>query len=130
MRFRIDAMKAEPVFQQLVNQVKKGMAHGQLKPGDRLPTVREMAAELLVNPNTVQKAYQELIRDGLIFSRKGMGNFITSFGDIHQRSIRAGEILNLIDHLYVESRLSGLTFEELESMIKKYFCDLEGEHTP
>jgi len=121
MKFKVDPMKVEPIFLQLVSQVKMQMAKGRLRTGDKLPTVREMAADLLVNPNTVQKAYQELIREGLIFSRKGMGNFIGDFGDERQRLLRKGGIENLLDNLYAEACLAGLSIEDLEKRLRIRF---------
>ncbi len=66
-----------PIYLQIVEKVKRAIIRGDLKPGDRLPSVRELAIMLRVNPNTVQRAYQELEREGLTFTRRGQGNFVT-----------------------------------------------------
>jgi GntR family transcriptional regulator len=75
-RVRLQLGSPLPVFGQIVQQVRQGMAQGALRPGDQLPTVRDLAAELVVNPNTVAKAYQELEKSGVIVTRRGAGTFI------------------------------------------------------
>jgi GntR family transcriptional regulator len=74
--FRLDARSGVPTYLQLVGQVKQAILLGYLQPGDQLPTVREVAAELTINPNTVAKAYRELDREGLAAARSGQGTFI------------------------------------------------------
>jgi GntR family transcriptional regulator len=74
--FRLDARSGVPTYLQLVSQVKQAILLGFLQPGDQLPTVREVAAELTINPNTVAKAYRELDREGLAAARSGQGTFI------------------------------------------------------
>lgn len=65
-----------PIFKQIVNQIAKFIYSERLKEGDPLPSVREVAEQLLINPNTVVKAFQELSRDGLIFAHQGKGYFV------------------------------------------------------
>jgi GntR family transcriptional regulator len=74
--FRLDARSGVPTFLQLVSQVRQAILLGYLQPGDQLPTVRQVAAELTINPNTVAKAYRELEREGLAAARSGQGTFI------------------------------------------------------
>lgn len=78
MVIRIDPQSAEPIFEQIVFQVKGACAQGTLKPGDKLLSVREQARELSVNPNTVIRAYEALERDGVVVRRQGAGCFITN----------------------------------------------------
>lgn len=65
-----------PIYLQIMREIKRSIVTGELKPGDRLPSVRERAEALTVNPNTVQRAYQELEREGVSETRRGMGTFI------------------------------------------------------
>lgn len=67
-----------PVYVQLIEQIQAGIISGNFKPGDKLPSVRDLAAEAMVNPNTMQKALSELERTGLIFTNRTSGRFITS----------------------------------------------------
>lgn len=76
LEFRIAAGSATPIYRQIVDQVRRGVAVGALAPGDQLPSVRALAEQLVVNPNTVAKAYSELSGDGLVESRPGRGNFV------------------------------------------------------
>lgn len=66
-----------PIYAQLINQVKFGIVSGELKPGERIAAVRDMAAEAGVNPNTMQRALQELERMGFVYSQRGSGRFVT-----------------------------------------------------
>lgn len=66
-----------PIYTQLISHIKLAIASGELLPGDRLSTVRELAAEAGVNPNTMQRAFQELEREGLVFSQRSSGRFVT-----------------------------------------------------
>ena len=77
-RIRILPNSATPIFGQIVQQVRQGVAQGGLHPGDQIPTVRELARELLVNPNTVAKAYQQLEQAGVISTKRGSGTFVAN----------------------------------------------------
>lgn len=66
----------EPIYIQIVELVRRSIAIGQLRPGDKLPSVREMSTNLGVNPNTMQRAYGELERLGMTYTKRGMGSFI------------------------------------------------------
>jgi GntR family transcriptional regulator len=74
--FRLDGRSGVPPYLQLVQQVKQGLLLGYLQPGDQLPTVKDVASDLAINPNTVVKAYRQLEHDGLVVPRPGQGTFI------------------------------------------------------
>ncbi|MDH4180170.1 MAG: GntR family transcriptional regulator [Armatimonadota bacterium] len=73
----INPKSAVPIHRQIGDQIRRSVAAGLLEPGDQLPSVRELAARLLVNPNTVAKVYRDLERDGLLETRRGQGTFIS-----------------------------------------------------
>jgi GntR family transcriptional regulator len=77
-RFRLDGSSGVPPYLQLVHQVRQSLLLGYLREGDRLPTVKEVAADLVINPNTVVKAYRQLELEGLAGGRPGQGTFITA----------------------------------------------------
>jgi GntR family transcriptional regulator len=77
-RFRLDASSGVPPYLQLVHQVRQSLLLGYLREGDRLPTVKELARDLAINPNTVVKAYRQLEHEGLAGGRPGQGTFITA----------------------------------------------------
>lgn len=76
MNFKIDPKKTQPIFLQIINLVEELILNGTFKEGDMLPSVRNLAFELKVNPNTVQKAYKELERDGWIEAQRGEGYLV------------------------------------------------------
>lgn len=77
MLYKIDMKSSEPLYEQIVNQTKELVIRGILRPGDKVMSVRELATDLVINPNTVSKAYQELERLGLLEMRRGRGTFVS-----------------------------------------------------
>ena len=78
-----------PIYSQLVAQIKLGIAAGALSPGERLPSVRDLAAEAGVNPNTMQRALAELERQGLVYSQRTSGRFVTEETDVIENAKRS-----------------------------------------
>lgn len=78
--FTVDPHTGVPIYLQLIEQVKRSVALGVLAPGERLPTVKQLATDLTVNPNTVARAYRELERDGVIETSVGRGSFVAQNG--------------------------------------------------
>ena len=76
----IDPNSHVPIYQQIVEHVRRSVAAGVYRTGEPIPSLRQMALDLVVNPNTVQRAYEQLERDGLIEARKGLGMFVTQNG--------------------------------------------------
>lgn len=74
--FQLDL--SQPLYEQVIDQVRSAIARGRIQLGEKIPSVRELAQALQINPNTVMRAYQELDRDGLIETRRGQGTFITT----------------------------------------------------
>lgn len=77
-RFSIDLRSGMPVYRQLIDQVRSGVASGSLAAGDQLPTVRQLAVDLAINPNTVMRAYRELELGGMLETHQGTGTFISN----------------------------------------------------
>jgi len=73
----IDPELRQPIYAQIVDEVRRGRVLGMLRPGDVLPSVRQLAADLGINPNTVKQAYRELEREGLVHVRRGQGTYVT-----------------------------------------------------
>lgn len=76
MEFRIDGKSGVPYYRQIIEQLKFAIARGDMQPGDRLPTVRQLAVDLSINPNTVIRAYRELEIEGILDTQQGSGTFI------------------------------------------------------
>jgi GntR family transcriptional regulator len=102
-----------PIFKQIVEQVRLAVRMGTLSEGDQLPSVRSLAERLLVNPNTVARAYGELMRDGLIDGQQGRGVFISRARQMYTKAERQRRISPLIDALANEGLWLGFTADEL-----------------
>ncbi|MGD9109671.1 MAG: GntR family transcriptional regulator [Phycisphaerales bacterium] len=88
MQLKIDNASDRPVYQQIIDQVKRDIALGRLSPQEKLPTVRELAAALAINPNTIAKAYRQLEREGIITTRPGSGAFVAELSTDLNMSVR------------------------------------------
>ncbi|MPZ83244.1 MAG: GntR family transcriptional regulator [Actinophytocola sp.] len=95
--FRLDRGSGVATYMQLVHQVKHALRLGALRPGDRLPTAKEVVDQLAINPNTVLKAYRELEREGLVAGRPGLGTFV-------QRSLGGASVT---EHARLRAALAG-----------------------
>lgn len=126
MFVEIDLNKPVPLFTQIVEGVRLAAATGRISPGDRIPSIRDLAVELRVNPNTVAKAYQELERSGLVSVKRGMGYFVSESdnGQISRRE-RHALFNGLIDDLIASGVRLGLDTGELRKLIEKRLNRLE-----
>ncbi len=113
MDFSIDPKSGVPFYRQIIERVKYGIARGLLAPGDQLPTVRQLAADLSVNPNTVIRAYREMEIEGVLDTQQGSGTFVGN----HRPEIDELERSRMLDQIITEflARASnyGLTLTEV-----------------
>jgi len=134
MEFRIDPTSRLPIYRQIVHQVRQGIARGQLRPAQQLPSVRELSRLLVVNPNTVARAFSELEREGLLHTRQGLGVFVAELKVELTRKVRRERLLELIDPLLTEAVCLGFTAEEvLEAVserVKRFQWTTPGMSTP
>ncbi len=107
MNVRVDPHSLVPPSQQLVAAVLDAIANGELRPGDKLPSVRGLAAQALVNPNTVTKAYRDLEHLGASAGRNGSGVFVTAAGPAVSRAIRLAETLATFRAAALQARRAG-----------------------
>lgn len=126
IRFHIDARSGVAPYLQIVHQVKHAVRLGQVKPGDQLPTVREVVVMLTVNPNTVLKAYRELEHEGLVTSRPGTGTFVKrSLGEV---SLATLALYRRKLHRWVsEARVAGLDDESIQALLQSIMQDSRQE---
>ena len=118
---------ASPIFRQIVDQVRLGARVGRLSAGEQLPSVRALAEKLVVNPNTIAKAYAELIRDGVIESQPGRGVFVAEVRDVYSRAERIRRIDPLVDALVNEGIALGFTSEQLTSAVQQRCQQVAGK---
>ena len=112
--FRVDPRSAEPLFAQLVGAVKRAVATGRLRPGDKLPSVRELAAELVINPNTIAKAYQALESEGVTVSRHGSGTFVADRRATMKRAEQKRRFKEGLDALLADAVHLGLSEDDVK----------------
>jgi GntR family transcriptional regulator len=111
--FSVDAVSRLPIYQQLVLQVREGIARGDLQPEERLASVRQLSSELTVNPNTVARAYTELEREGLLVSRPGLGIFVARQKTELTKAARDRRLADLLDRCLTEAVHLGYSADEV-----------------
>ena len=103
MQFRIDNTSNRPAYQQIIDQVKRDIALGRLAKAEKLPTVRQLAKQLTINPNTIAKAYRQLEREGIITTKPGAGAFVANLDSNLSRAVRKKLVSEDIEQIAVEA---------------------------
>ncbi len=103
MQIQIDQGSNRPVYQQVVDRVKRDVALSRLRPGEKLPTVRSLASQLVINPNTIAKAYRTLEQQGVIVTRPGSGAFVAAPTSGLNMSVKKEIITAQMERLIVDS---------------------------
>jgi DNA-binding transcriptional regulator YhcF (GntR family) len=117
--FRLDTSSGVPVYRQLIDQVQAGIATGTLEVGHQLPTVRQVAVDLAINPNTVMRAYRELEIRGVLDTQQGTGTFIAPQRPQVGDDGRARRLDQLIDEFAARAGAGGFTLEEILEALKE-----------
>ena len=124
MDIRIDTSDGIPIYLQIVDQIKRSVALGRLKPEDSLPSVRQLALDLTINPNTVARAYLELEHEGVIYKRQGQGTFVSSQAIEASRRERNRMVASLFEKAIVEAVNFGMSPSEIAEvygqMMRRY----------
>lgn len=124
MRLKLDPRSRTPIYAQLVQQIKHQVAAGQLQPGDRLPTVRALAAELRIHTNTVARAYDLLDQAGVISAQQGRGTYIARPADHpHLQRQRRDTLQTAIERAVLEALSLGYTIEEITASFDRTLKD-------
>ena len=120
IEFHLDNRSGVSPYRQIVNQVRHALRLGLLREGDQLPTVKEVVARLVINPNTVLKAYRELEHDGLIAVRPGIGTFVIK--TLSDASLAAHGLLRQnLERWFATARRAGLDDESIEALFQDTF---------
>lgn len=117
--FRLDGHSGVPVYRQLIDQVQGAIAAGMLHPGDQLPTVRLVAVELAINPNTVLRAYREMEIRGIVDTQQGTGTFIADGQTAPSSEERDRQLAQLAGEFVARAGSAGLTVNELITALQK-----------
>ena len=111
--FRLDQHSGVPVYRQIIDQVLGGIATGSLIRGDQLPTVRQVAVDLSINPNTVVRAYRELEIRGVLDTQQGTGTFISYEPVKHNGAERQRQLTQIVSEFVARAGAFGFTLDEL-----------------
>ena len=125
MFIQIEPESDIPIYEQVTQQIIEGIAKGNMKPGDALPSVRNLAADLGVNMHTVNKSYHELEAKGIVTIRAKSGAIIRS---VEERELTADQLKKIEKNLkpvVAEGLVLGATADQIEHMVKKVFADLQ-----
>ena len=118
MKFYIDPASGVPFYRQIIDQIKYAIARGELRPGDQLPTVRQLAVDLAINPNTVGKAYSQLEILGILQTQQGSGTFISP-QKVEVSELERQEKLDSLCREFITSGASyGFTLDELIEAVR------------
>jgi GntR family transcriptional regulator len=128
LNLRIDSSSSVPIYAQVVEQVKTLVASRALRAGDRLPSVRDLAAKLRVNRNTAAKAYQMLEMDGVIETRQGYGSYIASGAPLWSRQERKRRFDAALDRFLTEASHLEISFDEILKLMNLRWRRFDG-HT-
>jgi GntR family transcriptional regulator len=121
--FKLDVQSGVPLYRQIIDQVLGGISKGSLKPGIQLPTVRQLAVDLAINPNTVVRAYRELEIREVLATQQGTGTFITDQKPKANEMERQRRVAQLAGDLLARAGAEGITLQELFD----YFQELQNE---
>ena len=125
MFVRINSASALPIYRQILDQIRYQIASGRLKPGDRLPSIRQLARRLTTNQNTILKVYDQLAGDGLIERRRGDGSFVSNASPVLKRSECRKRLREVLVQAAVLARLFRTPPDELHELLDR---ELESIH--
>ncbi len=125
MLIQIEPQSDVPIYEQVTRQIIEGIARGDMKPGDTLPSVRNLAADLGVNMHTVNKSYHELEAKGILTIRAKSGAIIRSAEERTVTPEQLQQIEKNLKPLVAEGMVLGATVDQIEFMMKKVFADLQ-----
>ena len=111
--FRLDTRSGVPVYRQLIDQVQAGIASGALTSGTQIPTVRQVAVDLEINPNTVLRAYRELEIRGVLDTQQGTGTFVSDRKVTQDDAERGRQLEQLVSEFVARAGAGGFTLQEL-----------------
>jgi GntR family transcriptional regulator len=124
-RFQLDLASGVPVYRQLIDQVLIAMSADALRAGDRLPTVRQVAVDLSINPNTVVRAYKELEIRGILSTQQGTGTFVTAQKVKQDDVARQRRLKSLISDMVARAGAEGFSVTEIRQTFDELFSEQE-----
>src|SRR5262249_20491337 len=129
-RIQITTGSTTPIYRQIVEQVRLAVATGALAPGEAMPSVRSLAEQLVVHANTVVKAYGELVREGVLDSRQGLGFFVAEKRQIYSQAERLRRLGHAVEAFIHEAVCLDFTPEEIRKVVDEKLSDLDLQPKP
>jgi GntR family transcriptional regulator len=117
--FLLDSHSGVPAYRQIIDQVQAGLAAGKLSRGDQLPTVRQVAVDLEINPNTVLRAYRELEIRGVLDTQQGTGTFVADRSATEDESVRARRLDQFVADVIARAGSGGFTLREVTDALQQ-----------
>src|ERR1700735_1683824 len=118
MQIHINSTDGVPIYMQVVNQVKHLVAAGRLEPGEEMPAIRVLAEKLVVNPNTIARAYLELERAGIVTKRQGLGTYISETPLLLSQREKLKALTQRADALLVDARHLGVGVDQVVELVR------------
>jgi GntR family transcriptional regulator len=115
---QVDPRSHIPIYLQIADGIRAALAAGVYRPGDVLPSLRAMATDVHVNPNTVQRAYDELEREGLVYSQRGKGLFVTEQAAAYAQSLTGDGVRQAFDQVIQSGRLAGMNAAQIQQIFQ------------
>ena len=125
--FRLDMQSGVPLYRQLIDQVQAAIAAGLLVPGDQLPTVRQVAVDLEINPNTVMRAYREMEIRGILDTQQGTGTFVAECQVKHSKDERHRQLSQLVTEFVSRAGSAGFKVNELLEALRQLSSEVESK---
>lgn len=116
MSVQISPGSHTPIYQQIINGLRDAIAAGVYRGGEMLPSIRELAVQIRVNPNTVQRAYEALERDGIIYVRRGLGMFVTNKASRTARACVEEQMRSALDDAVARALSAGMRAEKVREI--------------
>ncbi|MGE5391264.1 MAG: GntR family transcriptional regulator [Deltaproteobacteria bacterium] len=124
MWFNINPASSIPIYMQLINEVKAAVARGVLAPGERMPTVRDLACSLGINPLTISKAYQKLEQEGVLMTMRSRGTFVAEKPTITDNMAKLARVREMLERVLIEAYHAGVTPDEVKILLEESIQDL------
>jgi GntR family transcriptional regulator len=115
---QVDPASHVPIYLQIADRIRAAVAGGVYRPGEVLPSLRAMATEIHVNPNTVQRAYDELERAGLVYSQRGRGLFVAEQGAAFAQSLAGDGVRRTLDEAIRAAQSSGMNTQQIKEIFQ------------
>ena len=129
MHIKIDNLSDRAVYQQIVDQVKRDIALGRINPGEKIPPVRQLAAEIVINPNTIAKAYKQLEQEGVITTRAGSGTFVAEIQNTLNDEARKALVCRQLELAVVDAVHTDVDKNELNNwfgeLVEEYYKEVK-----